>query len=87
MTPSPPTSAGVGFAERHGPTVLLFVGVALILAGLVAVFTTQQIIAGTMLTTGLVAIVMAAVVGRMEGPFRLFFVKGSLRRRTDGVSN
>ena len=72
-----------GFAERHGPTVLLSVGVGLILAAIAAVFTNHQLIAGGMSTTGMVAIVVAAILGRMEGPFKLLFLSGSLRQPTD----
>lgn len=87
MTPSSQPPAGAGFAERHGPTVLLFVGVGLILAGLVVVFTTRQLIAAAMFTTGVVAIVVAALVTRMEGPFRLPLLRGSLARRTHDLSS
>jgi len=69
----------VGFAEQHGPTVLLFVGVGLIFSGVAAVFAGHQLVAGGMFTTGVVAIVVAVVVSRMVGPFKLFFVSGNLR--------
>ena len=69
-----------GFAERHGPTVLLAVGVVLVLAGLAAVFAAHQAAAGAMITTGVVAIIAAPVLSRMEGQFKVFFLSGSLAR-------
>jgi hypothetical protein len=69
----------VDFAERHGPTVLLIVGISLILAGIGAVFANHQLVAGGMFATGVVAIVVAVVVTRMVGPFRLLFLSGNLR--------
>jgi hypothetical protein len=74
------SSVTPGFAERHGPTVLLFVGVCLILAAIAAVFTNHQLIAGGMSTTGVVAIITAAVLSRMVGPFKLLGLSGSLSR-------
>jgi hypothetical protein len=68
------------FAERHGPTVLLGVGVVLVLVGLAGVFTGHQVVAGAMCTTGVVAIIAAAVLSRMEGQFKVFFLSGSLAR-------
>ena len=68
------------FAERHGPTVLLLVGVVLILASVASAFLGHQLLAGGMSTTGFLAIVVGAVLGRMEGPFKLFGLSGSLRR-------
>jgi len=79
MRPSGYPGWKVGFAEKHGPSVLLFVGVCLIVAGVAAVFASHQIIASGMFTTGVVAIVMAVVVSRMVGPFKLFFLSGNLR--------
>jgi hypothetical protein len=79
MTPSSQLDEKVGFAEKHGPTVLLLVGVCLILTGVGAVFTSHQIIAGGMFTTGVVAIIAAVVISRMVGPFRIFFLSGNLR--------
>lgn len=73
-------AAKAGFAERHGPTVLLGVGVVLVLAGLAGVFAAHQVAASAMFTTGVVAIIAAAVLGRMEGRFRIFFLSGSLSR-------
>lgn len=69
-----------GFAERHGPTVLLAVGVALVLVGLACVFTGHQVVAGAMCTTGVMAIISAAVLSRMEGKFKVFFLSGNLAR-------
>lgn len=79
MTPSSPLDEKAGFAERHGPTVLLLVGVCLILTGVGAVFTSHQVIAGGMFTTGVVASIAAVVVSRMVGPFKIFFLSGNLR--------
>lgn len=69
-----------GFAERHGPTVLLAVGVVLVLAGLASAFTTHQVASSAMFTTGIVAIVAAPVLSRMEGQFKVLFFSGSLAR-------
>jgi len=72
-----------GFAERHGPTVLLAVGVMLVVAGLAGVFTAHQVAASAMFTTGVVAIIAAAILSRMEGRFKVFFLSGSLARSAE----
>lgn len=76
--------ANAGFAEQHGPTVLMIAGAVLIAAAVAAVFTGHQWIAGGMWTTGLIAVAMAAMLSRMEGKFRLFGLSGSLRKANDG---
>ena len=72
-----------GFAERHGPTVLLGVGVVLALAGLANVHMAHHIVSGVTVTTGVVAIVAAAVLSRMEGQFKVLFISGNLTRSSE----
>jgi hypothetical protein len=72
------------FAERHGPTFLLAAGILLILAGIAAVFTGHQLIAGGMWTTGLLAVAIAAMMSRMEGKFTLLGLSGNLKTSRPG---
>lgn len=72
-----------GFAERHGPTVLLGIGVVLVLAGLTSVFMAHQVVPGVMVTTGVAAIVAAAVLSRMEGQFKVLFLSGNLAKSSE----
>jgi hypothetical protein len=67
------------FAERNGPTVLLVAGAGLILASIVGVFTDHHVIATGLAVTGLVAIVAATVLSRMEGHFTIYGLSGNLR--------
>ncbi len=57
------------------------------MAGIVAVFTGHQWIAGGMWTAGLLAVTMAAVLSRMEGPFSLLGLSGNLRRPSGGKAD
>jgi hypothetical protein len=67
------------FAERNGATVLLFAGGALILAAIAAVFLGHQVVAEAIASTGVIAVVVATVLSRMEGEFKLWGLSGRLR--------
>jgi hypothetical protein len=69
-----------GFAERSAPNVLLWSGVGLVLAAVGAIFTNHQLVATALVMNGLLAIVVAAILGRLEGPITLFgLLSGNLR--------
>jgi hypothetical protein len=57
-----------GFADEHGPTVLLVAGAVLIGAGIAAVFANHLWVAPGMWMSGLIAIAVAAMLRRMTGP-------------------
>lgn len=67
------------FAERHGATVLLVAGMTLILSAVGAVFTDHELAATGLAASGLLAVLAAAVLSRMEGPFSFLGMSGNLR--------
>ena len=71
-------SGSKSFAERHGSTVLLFAGGLLILSAVATVFT-GNIVGSGLALPGLLALLVAIVLARMEGPFKAFGLSGNLR--------
>lgn len=67
------------FAERNGATVLLSGGVLLIVAAVAAVFTGHEMVAAGIAVPGVLAVLIAAILSRMEGPFHFLGMSGHLR--------
>lgn len=77
-----PPDAGVrgGFAERHGPTVLMVAGMVLMLAaGAAALLDRPWPSLGSIAAVGLLALALGALLGRMEGRFKILGLSGTLR--------
>ena len=73
-------ACGADFAERHGPTVLMVAGMVLMLAaGAAALLDRPWPSLGSIAAVGLLALALGALLGRMEGRFKILGLSGTLR--------